>query len=78
MERSHTNNNSNERLHHFLTKIVDEKSMAQSLRRGAYLIALSYIRSDEATNPMSPDWTDDSFYFLTELAECLDPILGSK
>ena len=78
MERSHTNNHSNERLNHFLTKIIDEKELAKSIRRAAYLIAMSFIRSDEKSNPMSPKWTDDSFYYLTELAECLDPVLEDE
>jgi hypothetical protein len=69
---------SNPRVNEFLDKVVDEKSLAQSLRRAAYLIALSYIRSDESTNCMSQGWTDDSFYFLNELAEVLDPVLEDK
>ncbi|MBF2093078.1 hypothetical protein [Flavobacterium psychrophilum] len=75
---SHTDNYSNQKLNHFLSKIINEKQMAQTLRRSAYLIALAFIRSDENINPMSPEWTDNSFYFLNELAECLDPILEDE
>lgn len=75
--RSHTNEY-NPKLAAFLNKIIDEKELAQSLRRAAYLIAMSFIRSEETTNPMCPKWTDDSFYYLNELAECLDPVLENK
>jgi len=62
----------------FFTEIVDTKSMAQFLRRSTYLLALSYIRSEETNNPMCQGWTDDSFYYLNELAEVLDPVLEKK
>lgn len=62
----------------FFTETVDAKTMAQSLRRATYLIALSYIRAEETVNPMNKEWTDDSFYFLNELAEVLDPVLESR
>lgn len=62
----------------FFTETVDTKTMAQSLRRATYLIALSYIRAEETVNPMDKEWTDDSFYFLNELAEVLDPVLESR
>lgn len=68
----------NPKLTTFFTEQVDAKSMAQFLRRASYLIALSYIRSDERTNCMSQEWTDDSFYYLNELAEVLDPVLDGK
>lgn len=59
----------------FFKETVDAKSMAQSLRRATYLLALSYIRAEENVNPMNKEWMDDSFYFLNELAEVLDPVL---
>ena len=62
----------------FFTETVDTKTMAQYLRRATYLIALSYIRAEETVNPMDKEWTDDSFYFLNELAEVLDPVLESR
>lgn len=68
----------NPRLVTFFTEQVDAKSMAQSLRRAAYLIALSFIRSDGHSNVMSQEWADDSFYFLNEMAEVLDPVLEDK
>ena len=49
--------------------------MAKSLRRATYLIALSYIRAEDGNNPMNKEWTDESYYFLNELAEVLDPVL---
>ena len=68
----------NPKLIEFFTSQVEAKSMAQSLRRAAYLIALSFIRHDDTSNCMSQEWTDDSFYFLNELAEVLDPVLEDK
>ena len=65
----------NPKLTTFFTEQVDAKDFAKSLRRAVYLISLSYIRSDDNTNRMSPEWTDESVYFLNELAEVLDPIL---
>ena len=68
----------NQKLTAFFTAQVDVKDFAKSLRRAAYLIALSYIRSEDNTNPMSKEWTDESYYFLNELAEVLDPVLEDK
>ena len=78
MNTSHTKIYSNPKLENFFAKIVDDKDMANILRRATYLIALSFIRSEENKNPMSPEWTDETFYFLNELAECLDPMLDAK
>ena len=75
MKTALNENHSNERLSHFLAKVIDEKDLARTIRRAAYLIAISYIRLDETKNPMSPEWTDESFYYLNQLAECLDPVL---
>lgn len=68
----------NPKLIEFFTKDVDAKDFAKSLRRATYLIALSYMRSDDVNNPMSKEWTDESYYFLNELAEILDPVLESE
>lgn len=68
----------NPKLTTFFTEQVEPKQMAQSLRRAAYLIALSFIRNEDNKNCMSQEWTDDSFYFLNELAEVLDPVLEDK
>lgn len=62
----------------FFTEMVEPRQMAQVLRQGTYLIGLSYIRSDEDSNPMSKKWSDDTFYFMNELAEVLDPYLEAK
>ncbi|MFE3868715.1 hypothetical protein ACFX5E_11600 [Flavobacterium sp. LS2P90] len=62
----------------FFDEMVDPSSMAKHLRRATYLIAQSYIRSAENTNPMRQEWADDSFYFLNELAEVLEPVLEKK
>jgi hypothetical protein len=62
----------------FFSDNVEPRQMAQSLRRATYLIALSFIRSEDGNNPMNKEWTDDSYYFLNELAEVLDPVLEDK
>ena len=59
----------------YFTDDITPKEMAKSLRRATYLIALSYIRAEDGNNPMNKEWTDDSYYFLNELAEVLDPVL---
>ncbi len=68
----------NSKIIDFFETFVDAKSFAKSLRRATYLIALSYIRSEDNTNPMNKEWTDESFYFLNELAEVLDPMLENN
>lgn len=59
----------------YFTDDITPKEMAKSLRRATYLIALSYIRAEDGNNPMNKEWTDESYYFLNELAEVLDPVL---
>lgn len=66
------------RLEEFFTQAVEPKEMALTIRRAVYLLSLSYIRSEDTNNPMRQEWVDDSFYFLTELAECLDPVLEDE
>lgn len=72
------NTTTNKKLDVFLSTIVDEKQLAQSLRQSAYLISLSFMRSNPNDNYMDPEWTENSFYFLNELAEVLDPVLTNE
>lgn len=68
----------NPKLTAFFTEQVDAKEFAKNLRRATYLIALSYIRGEDGNNPMNKGWTDESYYFLNELAEVLDPVLEDE
>lgn len=70
-----TTSYSNEKLIEFFEKTIDPEAMARTIRRINYILTLTVIRNDENKNPMNPDWLDDGFYFLNELAEVLAPDL---
>lgn len=59
----------------FFEDVTTPKEFAKALRRATHLIALSYIRSEDNTNPMNMKWVDETYYILNELAECIDPVL---
>ena len=65
----------NEKLIEFFEKTIDPEAMARYIRRINYILALTVIRMDENKNPINPEWLDDGFYFLNELAEILEPNL---
>lgn len=66
----------NEKLIEFFEKTIDPEAMARTMRRINYILTLVVIRNEENKNPMNPDWLDDGFYYLNELAEILDPCLN--
>lgn len=65
----------NEKLIDFFEKTIDPEAMARCIRRINYILTLTVIREDENKNPMNPDWLDEGFYYLNELAEILEPNL---
>jgi hypothetical protein len=68
----------NERILEFLNKIIDAESLSKHLRRANYILALSVIRMDENNNPINPEWADNGFYWINELAELLHPVLEKE
>ena len=67
-----------EKLIEFLDKTIYPETIAKYIRRMHYVLALSVIREDENKNPLNKDWLDDSFFWLNELAEILDPYLETE
>lgn len=66
---------SSEKLIEFFEKAIAPEVMAKMIRRINYILTLTVIRNEETKNPINPEWVDDGFYFLNELAEILDPNL---
>jgi len=63
------------RLIDFFNKSVDPQSMAKTIRRVNYLLALSIMR-DYQTLQTDKISIEDGFYWLNELAEVLNPYLN--
>lgn len=62
------------RLTDFFNKTVDPKSMAKIIRHLNYLVALSVMRENE-TLKLEMINLENSFYWLNQLAEVLNPYL---
>ena len=75
MTNKTTPNPTNEALINFFDDVIDPVTMAKQIRRMNYILTLTIIRNDQNKNYIDPDWADDSFYWLNELAEILDPSL---
>jgi saccharopine dehydrogenase-like NADP-dependent oxidoreductase len=72
-----TNNFSKEtqlRLDNFFNEIIDHKSMAKTIRQVNHLLALNVMRDDGFMKTETINM-EDSFFWLNELAETLDPYL---
>jgi hypothetical protein len=72
-----TNNLSKEaetRLLNFFNNTIDPRGMAKALRQVNYVMALGIIREDE-TLQQEVTRLENSFYWLNELAEILNPYL---
>lgn len=66
-----------EKLEYFLTKIVDPKDLAQSLRRFNFE-AVKMLLNTENDDFVRKDWFADGHYYITELCEILSPCLEDK
>ncbi|MFH6959743.1 hypothetical protein ACHRV1_20280 [Flavobacterium aquidurense] len=62
------------RLLNFFNNTIDPKGMAKALRQVNYVMALGIIREDE-TLQQEVTKLENSFYWLNELAEILNPYL---
>jgi hypothetical protein len=62
------------RLLNFFNNTIDPKGMAKALRQVNYVMALGIIREDE-TLQQEVTRLENSFYWLNELAEILNPYL---
>ena len=65
------------RLADFFNKSIDSKSMAKTIRQINYLLALNTMRVEGFLKPETIN-LEDSFYWLNELAETLDPYLDAE
>ncbi|KQB37839.1 hypothetical protein [Flavobacterium aquidurense] len=65
------------RLTDFFNKTIEPESMAKALRQVNYILALGVIREDE-TLQQEIIKLENSFYWLNELAEILNPYLDEE
>ena len=63
----------NERLNEFLKSTIEPASLAKKLRRANYILAITNLTDKE--NSIDMDWANDSYFWINELAEILDPNL---
>lgn len=75
-----TNNLSKEtetKLNVFFNNTIDPKSMAKAIRQVNYILALGVLREHE-TLKNEVNNLENSFYWLNELAEILNPYLDAE
>jgi hypothetical protein len=80
MEVMNTNTLSKEaetRIMNFFNHIIDPIDMAKAIRQVNYLLALEVMRKNE-TLKNEIDNLENSFYWLNELAEILNPYLDKE
>jgi len=65
------------RLMNFFNTTIDPNEMAKALRQANYILALGIIRNDE-TPQQEITKLENSFYWLNELAEILNPYLDTE
>ena len=70
-------NNIIEKLTEFLTKNIEPKDLAKSLRRFEHE-TIKMVLNAESEDTYCKDWIADGHYFLTELCEILDPKLEDE
>ncbi|TDE01521.1 hypothetical protein [Flavobacterium sandaracinum] len=68
----------NPKLNDFLDTVISEQSLATHLRRINYILSLTIMRLDETKNPINPEWAENGFFWINELAEILDPVLEKE
>ncbi|MFJ1491987.1 hypothetical protein [Capnocytophaga canis] len=63
----------------FLTNNIDNKSLAQSIRRFMHESIKMVINAEgENAEILNKQWVSEGHYFLTELCEILDPQLNNE
>ncbi|MCD0472823.1 hypothetical protein LPB87_00270 [Flavobacterium sp. EDS] len=75
---TNTNNLSEEaktRLMNFFSHMIEPKDMAKVIRQANYLLAISAIRENQCLQNEMINF-ENSFYWLNELAEALNPYLN--
>ncbi|WP_316635344.1 hypothetical protein [uncultured Flavobacterium sp.] len=65
------------RLMNFFNHTIDPETMAKTIRQLNYLLALEVMRKNE-TLKNEIDNIENSFYWLNELAEILNPYLDKE
>ena len=63
----------NERLSEFLKSTIEPVTLAKHLRRANYILAISQLTDEESSTDKK--WVNDSYFWINELAEILDPNL---
>lgn len=65
------------KLNDFFNNAIDPKSMAKAIRQVNYILALGVLREHE-TLKNEVNNLENSFYWLNELAEILNPYLDAE
>lgn len=63
------------RLTDFFNKTIEPEGMAKAIRQVNYILALGILRKDETLKNQIEE-VENSFYWLNELAEVLNPYLS--
>jgi len=63
------------RLTDFFNKTIEPEGMAKAIRQVNYILALGIMRKNETLKNQIED-VENSFYWLNELAEVLNPYLN--
>lgn len=77
MSANHLSKEAEIRLMNFFNNTIDPQEMAQSIRQVNYVLALGALRQHE-TLQNEIDNLQNSFYWLNELAEVLNPYLDEE
>ncbi|MBF7091522.1 hypothetical protein IUY40_08215 [Flavobacterium sp. ALJ2] len=65
------------RLMNFFSHVIEPKDMAKVIRQANYLLTMSAIKENQDLQNEIINF-EDSFYWLNELAEALNPYLSVK
>ncbi|MFH6994176.1 hypothetical protein [Flavobacterium sp. FlaQc-48] len=65
------------RLMNFFNNTIDPKEMAKSIRQANYILALGVMREHETLQNEKAN-LENSFYWLNQLAEILNPYLDEE
>ncbi len=72
---NHLSEEAKTRLMNFFSHVIEPKEMAKVIRQANYLLAISAIRENQDLQNEMINF-EDSFYWLNELAETLNPYLS--
>lgn len=67
-----------EKITDFFKNEITPQQFAQQIRRMNYILTLSIFRMSEQQNTIDMNWAENSFFYLNEFAEILDPVMTKQ